>query len=278
MKNAIEKFNALIGISEKRKAVGVTFINTKENYDNINIEEATHQMFFCMMVKSATIGHSMKVKKEHMYCSAASEALGFTKPNDDFITGEIGFKRKMYESKEVAEKMVKKIPYIDHKIYGMIVQPLEKYKIEPDVVVIFGNPYMIMRIIQSYSYKYGPVKNIHFAGMSGVCTELVARAYKYNDLSVSMLCSGTRFAAEWKDDEMGIAFPYKMFSELLEAIEKTSNTFEPDNKKQEIRQRVKEKGIILSEKLIDGENYHGSSLGVARMGVKGYKVKGKNIK
>lgn len=273
MKNKVKKMDVLIGFNKHRKPVGVKFIKNKEEYEKTNIQEASHQMFFCMMVKSATVGHSLKVKREHIYCSARSESLGFSKPSDDLLSGKVGFKRNMYETEEVSSKMAKKVPYINHDVYGMVIQPLENYIDNPDVVILFLNPYKAMRVVQSYSYKFGPMNNIHFAGMGGICTELMARAYKYNDISISLLCSGTRFAAEWKDEEMGIAFPYSKFEMILDGIEKTSNTFEPDDKKAEIKKRMIENDITLNEELVYGENYHGSSLGIARMGVKGYRKK-----
>lgn len=273
MKNKVKKMDVLIGFNKNRKPVGVKFIKNKDEYEKINIQEASHQMFFCMMVKSATIGHSLKVKKEHIYCSAGSEALGFSSPSDDILSGKVGVKRNMYETEEVSSKMAKKVPYINHEVYGMIVQPLENYSDKPDVIILFLTPYQSMRIVQSYSYKFGPMNNIHFAGMGGICTELMARAYKYDDISISLLCSGTRFAAEWKDEEMGIAFPYSKFDSILDGIEKTSNTFEPDDKKAEIKERILENNITLNENLVYGENYHASSLGIAQMGVKGYKKK-----
>lgn len=273
MKNKVKKMDVLIGFDKHRKPVGVKFIKNKEEYENINIQEASHQMFFCMMVKSATVGHSLKVKKEHIYCSAGSESLGFSNPPDDVKSGKVGFERNMYETEEISSEMAKKVPYINHDVYGMIIQPLENYDNEPDVVILFLNPYKTMRIVQSYSYKFGPMNNIHFAGMGGVCTELMARAYQYEDISISLLCSGTRFAAEWKDEEMGVAFPYSKFDIILDGIEKTSNTFEPDDKKAEIKKRMLENNVTLSENLVDGENYHSSSLGVAKIGVKGYRKK-----
>lgn len=63
-----------------------------------------------------------------------------------------------------------------------------------------------------------------------------------------------------------------MFLRVLDGIRNTVAVYEPDDKKEEILQRAGENGIRIDVKM--GSNYHGSSLGVARMGVNGYRKKG----
>ena len=271
MRKEVTEFQTLLEFEKNRKIVGVKFLYTEQEYIRLNVKEATHQMFYCMMVKAATVGHSMKVRKEHIYCSAASEVLGFTEPSQDVKTGKQQYERNMYGTEEAASDIANCTPYLSHDVYGMCIQPLEEYEQEPDMVLAFCKPYTAMRIMQGYSYYYGVAKQIRFAGMGGICTELMARSYENQDINVSFLCSGTRFAAEWKDDEVGVAFPYKMFLYILKGVRDTLNTFEPDDKKEEILQRARKNEIPLNVE--KGTNYHGSSLGVAKMGVTGYRKK-----
>lgn len=271
MRKEVTEFRTLLEFDNNRKIVGVKFLFSEQEYETVHVKEATHQMFFCMMVKAATVGHSMKVRKEHIYCSAASEVLGFAEPCQDVKTGKQQYERNMYGTEEAASDIARCTPYLHHDVYGMCIQPLEDFEQEPDMVLAFCKPYTAMRIMQGYSYRYGMAKQIRFAGMGGICTELMARSYKNQDINVSFLCSGTRFAAEWQDDEVGVAFPYKMFLNVLGGVKDTMNTFEPDDKKEEILQRAKINGVILDLEM--GTNYHGSSLGVAKMGVTGYRKK-----
>ncbi|CDD07712.1 putative uncharacterized protein [Dorea sp. CAG:317] len=271
MKKEVIEFRTLLEFEKNRRLVGVKFLFSEQEYESLHVREATHQMFFCMMIKAATMGHSMKVKKEHIYCSAASEVLGFTEPCQEVRTGKQQYERNMYGTRDAALDIACDTPYLSHKVYGMCIQPLEVFEEKPDIVLAFCRPYTAMRIIQGYSYQYGMAKQIRFAGMGGICTELMARSYKNQDMNVSFLCSGTRFAGEWKDDEVGIAFPFKMFLQVLNGVRDTMNTFEPDDKKEEILQRARINGITLNVEM--GTNYHGSSLGVAQMGVTGYRRK-----
>lgn len=271
MKKKVLEIQTFIELEKDRKIVGVDFIQTRNEYEDCDLDEATHQMFFCMMVKAATIGHGMKVTKKHIYCSAASEVLGFSMPNEDVKSGKRQYERNMYCSEKIAQYVAEGTPYLNHSVYGMVIQPLEKYEKLPDVVMIFCKPYTAMRIIQSYTYYFGYAKNIIFSGMGGVCSELMARSYKNQDINVSFLCSGTRFASEWRDCEVGIAFPGKMLDAILDGLRNTLNTFEPDDKKQYIDLRAKENDVEVD--LDFGNNYHESSIGVAKLGVKGYRRK-----
>lgn len=271
MKHEAIEFQTLLKYDKKRHLVGVKFLFSREEYEKQTMKEATHQMFFCMMVKAATVGHQIKATKEHLYCSAAAEVLGFKQPNTDTLSGKTSYLRNMHGSESVAKSISEDIPYLDHNIYGIALQPLELYTEKPDIVLSFSTAYTAMRIIQGYSYKFGFAKNIRFSGMGGVCTEMMARAYKNKDINVSFLCSGTRFSAEWKDEEVGIALPYDMFLTVLDGVKSTMNTFEPDYKKEEIIERSNESGCRVG--VVMGNNYYDSCLGVAKMGVKGYNTK-----
>lgn len=271
MQQKVDEFQIFIKLEEKRHIVAVTFFSSQEEYEQCEVKEATHQMFFCMMVKAAAVGHMLKVKKEHIYCSAASDVLGFTKPDKSCLNGKTAYHRNMYETEEIAEDIYRNFPFLYHKIYGMCIQPLERCKTPPDVVMVFGCPYVAMRLIQGYAYKRGTPKNLRMVGMSGICSEMMAQVYYKQDINISLLCSGTRFAGMWHDNELGISFPYSIFLEVLDGIKKTANTFEPDDKKIEILERAKKKGVEI--KLDIGKNYHDSSIGVAPMGFHGYRRK-----
>lgn len=272
MRREAEEFQTLLNYEKDRHLVGVKFLFTKEDYLACPVQQASHQMFFCMMAKAATTGHAMKVDKTHLYCGAAAAALGFETPDKDEISGRRLYERNLYGTEKAAADIGGNIPYLQHQVYGMCIQPLELYVQEqPDVVLSFCQPYTAMRIMQGYSFRYGFAKNLQFAGMGGVCTELMASAYQNQDISVSFLCSGTRLAGNWRDDELGVAFPYFMFLQILDGVRSTINTYEPDDKKKEIQDRAEKAGIFVE--LEFGKNYYGSSIGVARMGQTGYRPK-----
>lgn len=63
MKKEVIEFRTLLEFEKNRRLVGVKFLFSEQEYESLHVREATHQMFFCMMIKAATMGHSMKVKR-----------------------------------------------------------------------------------------------------------------------------------------------------------------------------------------------------------------------
>lgn len=258
-----------------RQLVGVQFVFSKKEYDSSFMPEATHQLFFCMMVKIAASGKMMKIKKEHLYCSAAQSILGFSIPKQEVLSGKIPYERGMYCSPEIAEAVQRETPYLEHHPYGMLIASLEQFEFEPDVVISISKPYTAMRIVQSYAYLYGRPQNLHIVGMGGICTELMAQAYQSQDINLSFLCSNTRFSGNWRDDEVGIAMPYHLFLDVKAAVVQTTNLFESDKKKTEIELRVKrnDQSIVTTLEIKKESNYYHSCLGVAKLGTEGYHKK-----
>ncbi len=271
MKEKLTKFKASLNYEDKRELVGVQFIFTENEYKNINVPEANHQLFFCMMVKVAASGKCIKVNKNHLYCDAASKVLGFDAVDNNTLSGETFYKRNFYCSQEISKSVVEEIPYLKHNVYGMLIQPLEHFDTPPHIVISISSPYTAMRIIQGYTYKFGYAKNIRLAGMGGLCTELTARPYLTQDINISLLCSNSRFSGSWNDSEMGIGMPYNMFLEVLDGVLETMDLFEPDYKKLDIQKRAEDLGTSLDITL--DHNYFDSCLGVANIGVKGYHKK-----
>ena len=268
MDNKLLQYLASLKYKPNRHLVGVQFIFDKNEYEQNDVPEADHQLFFCMMIKIATSGNSLKVTKKHFYCTAAAQILGFSPINKDILSGETPYKRNMYCSLDISKSISENTPYLKHEIYGMIIQPLELFKTEPHIVISISNPYTAMRIIQGYSYKFGFAQNIKFSGMGGFCTELVARSYYNNDINVSLLCSNSRFSTAWNDDEMGISMPYPMFLDVMDGVLETLNLFEPDNKKAEIIARAENLNVDIDVQM--GNNYFDSCSGIAKIGVVGY--------
>ncbi|WP_248479421.1 DUF169 domain-containing protein [Tepidibacter aestuarii] len=246
-----------------KKIVGIKFLFSEEDFNSFNVEPAKNKLSYCMMVKIASSGKCVKARAEHFKCNSSARALGIKKTDSYIQSGREYYSYGLYNSLGTAKNVHDKVTYINDHIYGVILQPLEKFEVEPDVVIMISNPYNIMRVSQGYSYTYGMAKNIRFAGNQGVCSELTARPYENNDINVSLLCANTRFSCKWRDSEMGVGMPYKIFLNVLEGILKTLNPTEPDNKKEEIIKRTRERGVEIN--IIKGQNYYDSSIGVAKL-------------
>lgn len=246
-----------------RKIVGVKFLFSEDEFKSFDVEPAKSRLSYCMMVKIASSGKSIKVRSEHFKCNSSARALGIKESDSHVKSGREYYSYGLYGSLGTAKKVQKSVTYIEDSIYGIVIQPIEMFKTEPDIAIIISNPYNIMRLVQGYTYTYGMAENIRFAGNQGVCSDLTARPYENNDMNVSLLCANTRFSCKWEDGEMGVGMPYKTFLNVLEGVLNTLNPTEPDCKKEGIIKRAAEINVDMD--VVKGENYYNSSIGVAKL-------------
>lgn len=223
-------------IDTKRKFVGVKLVSTEEEFNSYDIKPLKKPLSYCVAVKSASLGHRVKISANNSGCNGSSRVLGLTKPGSTYFDGTEGFNLGLYKHKEAAKECAKQIIALDRGTYGVIVQPAECFSGAdvPDLVMVICDPREGMRIMQGYAFHYGVAKNVCMSGNQGVCWELTAYPLIKNTINVSFLCSGTRYLAGWKRDEVGAGIPYPMFSKVVDGIFHTINPIEMDERKKEI--------------------------------------------
>ena len=91
---SVEKLNAALELN--RVPVGVRFLESEEDYLSATAKALTHKMPYCVMVKVAMAGVSIKANLEYMSCRGARNVLGLTAPLDSFLTGESGKNLGLY--------------------------------------------------------------------------------------------------------------------------------------------------------------------------------------
>jgi len=166
--------------------------------------ENSQPMRFCEMVRrSAVFGETFKFDVEGLSCASAELALGFTEPS----YGEV------YPRIKPA------------KTHTITITPLEKTETDPDVVIVVGNPRKIMKIstVVAQLKEKQPLQ-ASFKGEFAVCGECTAIPYQEKRTNLSLLCSGARLFAGYRDDEIVMGFPLKEFITIAEATEEKEIT------------------------------------------------------
>lgn len=244
---AQKQYKTLTSVLDFQRAlVGIKFLHTKDDFEQAPVSERKGKINYCVIVQMvATSGKAFKITSESLACPAGAAALGLTAPNPVQMSGVSSYKLGIYRDMPTSKHARDSIVYCSHLVYGVMVQPLEKYiqdGIEPDVVIAIANPYIIMRMIQGYSYNKG-IRDYRMGGNQGVCAELTATPYMWNDVNVSLLCIGTRHAAHWHDDEMGIGFPFNLFGTITDGVTSTLNIMESDKNKKHIQEKLTENQV-----------------------------------
>lgn len=199
---------AYILLCPERKIVGVKLVTSKEEFEAFEARELVAPMSYCVAVKSATLGHSVKLTAQNSGCMGSTRALGLVGPNKGFYNGEEGCRLGLYDNKKIAAEVAAKMKLCPEETYGVIVKPIEYFEKEPDVVLVIADSRTIMRVIQGYTYFYGMQEQFCMTGNQAVCVEGTAVPYMTGKINVSMFCSGTRYLARWKDTELVVGIPY----------------------------------------------------------------------
>ena len=227
-----------------RQIAGIKFAYTAEDFEKMSAKAVSAKIAYCVVVKAAMAGKSLKLSGEFSGCHGSSRALGFTVPTEAFSNGEVfcgfGLYKDLPTSKQVADGMV----YCHKPSYGILAQPLEKYENDPpDVVLVTTDAINAMRILQGYTYSHGSQPDFKMTGNQAICVECTSHPLEKNQMNLSMLCSGTRYLANWKPGEIAMGFPYSMFVETVEGLLKTADSVELDPAKLRIQENLVNQGF-----------------------------------
>jgi uncharacterized protein (DUF169 family) len=221
----------------ERRITGVKFLFDEAEYNSADAKKITGKIPYCVMVKAAMSGNGTKAAAENFGCNGAAKALGVVEPGEISLSGRFYNSLGLYRDLTISKNVQGRTTFCSHKIYGVMVKPVEQFNVEPDIILIAADSYNAMRIIQGFTYSYGFNTAFKISGNQAVCSECTAFPFESNNINVSLLCSGTRFKAGWNDSELMIGFPYNRFQLIADGVLSTLDPVEPNEKKSEIKQR-----------------------------------------
>ena len=104
---------------------------------------------------------------------------------------------------------------------AVVYSPLERTKIEPDVILMYLNPAQLMRCLHGSTYHTGKPITCSFSGRAASCTEGVIAAYLDQSPKVVVPGNGDRVWATAQDHEMVYALPASHLKDLVEGLART---------------------------------------------------------
>lgn len=253
LRRSVIKLNCALEM--ERKAVGIKFLHSEEDYDIADAKPMTAQMNYCVMVRLATQDRAFKATGDSLACLAGARALGLKEIDAYHRSGQNGKRLGLYHDMPTAKRTRDGMSYCDHQAFGIMVKPLKDYESEPDVVIMVSDPYNIMRIVQGYSYYNGIQSAFKMTGNQAICSESTAYPYLSNDINVSLLCIGTRHKAGWGDHELAVSFPFNLFYKIVDGVMNTVNIMDNNQKKELIEKKLLENGITDLEIKYDFNYY-----------------------
>ncbi len=181
------------------------------------------QNFICQNFKmSRSYGWTMAVTAEDINCKSARGIYGWDPVTEESIKFGSTFGVGVYaKDQETLTKPGRDFFPLDNKYKGLIISPLTRTKVVPDVVLVYCLPAQVMRFIQSYLYCEGGVLEFTSAGNIGSCHEGVPKAFLTNKPQLVILGNGDRVWGGAQDSEVMFSCPRGKLDALVEGLEAT---------------------------------------------------------
>ena len=167
-------------------------------------------------------GWTVAFGKEDVGCAIAANTYGWERVRD--VEGVVRFMTHMNYARDenAAREAMASFRLLDMgEDLFVVYSPLERTRVEPDVVLIYVNPAQLMRLIHGGTYGSGRPVESSFSGRAGSCTEGVIGAYQDRTLKVVVPGNGDRVWGGCQDHEMLMAVPACSLPDLVEGLKAT---------------------------------------------------------
>jgi uncharacterized protein (DUF169 family) len=181
------------------------------------------QTFLCQIFKMArNYGWTLAVLEEDCVCKVARIVYRWDELTEDYIDFANKFVVGLYaQDVETAQKWGEQLNYIDPQYIGLVISPLTRTKIIPDIVQVYCNPAQAMRIIQGYLYFKGGNMEFTASGRGGSCHEGVIKTIKKNEPQLIILGNGDRIWGGAEDYEVMFSIPKDKLEIVVEGLKET---------------------------------------------------------
>jgi uncharacterized protein (DUF169 family) len=173
------------------------------------------------MVQTARLqGTSFLAHADYHECKGGSSGLGLEACPENIKSGALYFdKLHKCETKEVGSNIAANFPRIlPGSTVATYVAPLDKMVMNPDVVIIVGNPLTARRIVQAVEYKKGGRTTFNTAGIQSFCVDATASPYLKGEVNFSLGCDGSAKNAGLEDEDVVIGIPFAMMGDICTVL------------------------------------------------------------
>jgi len=181
------------------------------------------QNFLCQNFKIVrTYGWTMVVTEKDCVCKLARAVYGWDLFTEEMAEWGQKFNIGLY-AKDLATsaKIQNHLYLLNNKYMGLVITPLTRAKVEPDVVQIYCLPAQAMRLTQAYLYMKGGILEFTDAGRFGSCHLGVIKTYQTNEPQLIILGNGDRVWGGAEDYEVMFSIPKSKLKMMIEGLEVT---------------------------------------------------------
>ena len=181
------------------------------------------------MTMARKYGWTVGITADDNTCPVAAYTYGWSEPESETRKALTDFMLIMkYSAHENAAKTtmeaVDQVKLSKGKCAGVVFSPLERTRIDPDLVMIFCNPAQVMRLVHGATQETGVAVQSIFSGRGGTCTEGVLQTFKTGKPKVVLPGNGDRVWAMVQDEEMAFTIPVDWLDPVISGLEATHQT------------------------------------------------------
>ncbi|OGN95116.1 MAG: hypothetical protein A2Z75_08050 [Chloroflexi bacterium RBG_13_50_10] len=171
-------------------------------------------------------GWTVGMTNEDNACPIATYTYGWSESEPEIKNALMEFMKVMnYAANDSAAKTtmeaVSSVKLNKGQYAGVIFSPLERTKIEPDLVIVFCNPAQAMRLVHGATQETGISVQSLFSGRGGTCTEGILQTFKTKEPKVALPGNGDRVWAMVQDDELAFTIPINLLGSVIRGLEAT---------------------------------------------------------
>ena len=183
------------------------------------------QTFLCQIFKMArSYGWTLAVLEEDCVCKVARIVYRWDKLTEDYINFANKFVVSLYaQDVETAQKWAEQLNYVGPQYIGLVISPLTRTKIIPDIVQVYCNPAQAMRLIQAYLYFKGGIMEFGAFGRGGSCHEGVIKTLQMDEPQLIILGNGDRVWGGAEDNEIMFSIPRNKLDLIIKGLKETHN-------------------------------------------------------
>lgn len=179
---------------------------------------APEKMITCQVMAMVRVyGWKILLTPEVVNCPTALLTLGWAEMSPEYAAGEWPV-TPYNQSKEARSVRMKVVPMLPPDKYAALAAaPLAKCPYDPDVVIIYGTPAQVMRMVQGSLFSEGGVMDSASAGGAG-CSQYITKVVQTGECRFILPGNGDRILGHVEEHQMAFSLPGKDIGKLAEGI------------------------------------------------------------
>ena len=165
-------------------------------------------------------GWTMAISKDDQCCPYGAVAIGFLPGKEELLNGTYEELASLGR-KETSARTQQALSRLEYGKYShLLAAPLQNAAFEPHLIVVYGNPAQIARLIQGALYQTGGALSWSSSGRMG-CSGTIARTIVSDECQVVVAGGGERRVALTQDHELTFTIPLSKVSMTVNGLEAT---------------------------------------------------------